>query len=208
MAHERKPTQSIIKFIYSCSARRISFESDCFYGMWTWIYEYNSWLSRFFFMWFHALSDINPSFSVFILYIHPLPPIIASRNGPDQIYKPRTLACCISFYASWLKKSTTYSLNIWRGWRVWKKIYSRLQCRRFILFTYQITLKVSREREELCNRVTYFTVFHVLLGLKCRQLDFVALFCFLGHTHGQISHDKTSYYTYAKAKRFSRFPKK
>jgi hypothetical protein len=27
-------------FVYSCSARRISFESDCFYGMWTWIYEY------------------------------------------------------------------------------------------------------------------------------------------------------------------------
>ena len=27
-------------FIYSCSARRISFESDSFYGMWTWIYEY------------------------------------------------------------------------------------------------------------------------------------------------------------------------
>ena len=27
-------------FIYLCFARRISFESDCFYGMWTWIYEY------------------------------------------------------------------------------------------------------------------------------------------------------------------------
>jgi hypothetical protein len=25
---------------YSFYARRISFESDCFYGMWTWIYEY------------------------------------------------------------------------------------------------------------------------------------------------------------------------
>jgi hypothetical protein len=27
-------------FIYSCSALLISFESDCFYSMWTWIYEY------------------------------------------------------------------------------------------------------------------------------------------------------------------------
>jgi hypothetical protein len=27
-------------FIYSCSARQIYFESDCFNVMWTWIYEY------------------------------------------------------------------------------------------------------------------------------------------------------------------------
>ena len=27
-------------FIYSCSASFISFESDCFYSLWTWIYEY------------------------------------------------------------------------------------------------------------------------------------------------------------------------
>jgi hypothetical protein len=43
--------------IYSCSARLTSFESDCFYGMWTWIYEFISSLPQFLLFsagWFQA----------------------------------------------------------------------------------------------------------------------------------------------------------
>jgi hypothetical protein len=52
--------------MYSCSALVISFESDCFYCMWTWIYE----------------------------CVPPPPPIIASSCDP--VYKAGSLITCFN----------------------------------------------------------------------------------------------------------------
>ena len=74
-------------FIYSCSARRISFESDCFYGMWTW-----TWISEY-----------TPP---------PLPPIIASRYGPSGVASP-TIWSCYGNISVLIKRENNQFLKKW-----------------------------------------------------------------------------------------------